>query len=161
PVFRFALERWQPSSYEAIIFHRGPATDEQQALIQKLKIGGANLTVIAVDLEGEVSARIRKQFDQLGRNPELPCLVVRYPDADARTRAAWRGRLTGEAIENLLDSPLRRRIANIIGRGATGLFILLESGNMAEDDKVFHLLEKERPRLEKTQLPEPKPTGAQ
>jgi hypothetical protein len=161
PVFRFALERWQPSNFEAIVFHRGPLTSEQQALSQKLKTGGANLAVTDVDLNGEVSARLRKQFDKLGTIVELPYLIVGYPDADAKSPPAWSGPLTDEVVDNLLQSPLRSRIANIIGRGETAVFILLESGDKAADDRIAQMLEKERPRLERTQLPDPRPTGAQ
>src|SRR5437899_1156620 len=36
PVFRYALERWQPESVEIVIFHQGPLTKAQQSTIAAL-----------------------------------------------------------------------------------------------------------------------------
>src|SRR5688572_21176800 len=54
PVFRFALERWRPDPYRAVIFHRGPLTDADRGLIQPLveqqDAGTANLSLRTVDV---------------------------------------------------------------------------------------------------------------
>ncbi|HBV65736.1 MAG TPA: hypothetical protein DEF45_22260, partial [Rhodopirellula sp.] len=36
PVFRYALERWQPDSCELILFHREPLTANQQKMLDQL-----------------------------------------------------------------------------------------------------------------------------
>ena len=36
PVFRYALERWQPDNCELILFHRGPLTPDQQQKLNQL-----------------------------------------------------------------------------------------------------------------------------
>ena len=41
PVFRYALEKWPPDVYQATVFHRGPLTSAQQALVQTFLSGGA------------------------------------------------------------------------------------------------------------------------
>ena len=33
PVFRYALERWQPDTFQALVLHRGSLRDEQKKLI--------------------------------------------------------------------------------------------------------------------------------
>ncbi len=37
PVFRYALEHWQPDPYLAIVLHRGPLSEEAEALVAKLE----------------------------------------------------------------------------------------------------------------------------
>jgi hypothetical protein len=36
PVFRYALEHWRPDPFRATVFHRGPLTDGQQALVARI-----------------------------------------------------------------------------------------------------------------------------
>ncbi len=37
PVFRYALERWQATVYEAVVLHEGPLTEEQKKLVEQLE----------------------------------------------------------------------------------------------------------------------------
>ena len=37
PVFRYALERWQPDSCEVIVFHRGKLTADDDVQVQALE----------------------------------------------------------------------------------------------------------------------------
>ena len=57
PVFRYALERWKPSNYEAHVFHKGPLTPEQKKQVERLSAPGANLNVSVIDLGGKVPTR--------------------------------------------------------------------------------------------------------
>src|SRR5690606_5453628 len=53
PVFRFALEQWQPGRYELLVFHRGPLGPEAKALLDELEKRGERLNVLVtpVDLD--------------------------------------------------------------------------------------------------------------
>src|SRR5688500_2171306 len=37
PVFRYALERWKPSPYEVLVFHKGPLADPAAGLLRQLE----------------------------------------------------------------------------------------------------------------------------
>jgi hypothetical protein len=82
PVFRYALERWTPDPYVAVVFYREPLPAEQQNLVGALeksgKDGGANLLVLKANVAGEMSAPLRALW-RAQPQPVLPWLVVRYP----------------------------------------------------------------------------------
>ena len=55
PVFRYALERWNPDSYTGAILHRGGLSAAQQKLLERLQGQGehiqpANFSVCELDL---------------------------------------------------------------------------------------------------------------
>ncbi|MEX0718593.1 MAG: hypothetical protein WD066_18515 [Planctomycetaceae bacterium] len=168
PVFRYALENWPPDSYEAVVFHRGPLTAEQQRLVADLGEEGragrskANLAVRVVDLNGEPAADDVALFDRQAPSPErsetsLPWLLVRYPPAKRARNVAdvWAGPLTSENVERLIDSPLRREIARRLLDGHNVVWVFLDAGDAARDDAKFALIETELKRLENTlTLPE-------
>src|SRR5262245_42396535 len=66
PVFRYALERWDPGEYEVIVFHRGPMATEDRKGVDFLRSQGegaklpGNLVVRTVDLAGDVSPTLAK-----------------------------------------------------------------------------------------------------
>src|SRR5262245_60088085 len=81
PVFRYSLERWKTSAYTVRVFHRGELTDEQQALVQKLRNATANLKVMTIDLDGEVT-REQAALWKLRGKTTLPWVIVHYPEED-------------------------------------------------------------------------------
>jgi hypothetical protein len=160
PVFRYALEHWEPSPYELLVYHRGPLDAEANALLQRIAEHRphANIVVTTVDLAGEVEERHRKLWETHGKDASLPWLLVRFPDSRSQTLPAESGPLTEEMIKTLLDSPARRIVADRLSRGDSAVFVLLESGNPKDDEAVANLLTKELPTLEQTlELPETTP----
>src|SRR5713101_2078180 len=73
PVFRYALERWNPDSFVAVVFQREPFTAEQQAVVETLEKMGAgsaaNLTVAKVNVSGVMSPPFQALW-QAQVNPE-------------------------------------------------------------------------------------------
>ncbi len=160
PVFRYALERWDPSPYELLVYHRGPLDAEMKTLLQRIAEHRppANIVVTTVDLAGEVEESHRKLWETHGKDAKLPWLLVRFPDSRLPSVTAESGPLTQEMIRTLLDSPARRTVADRLARGDSAVFLLLESGNPKDDEAVAGLLTKELPALEKTlELPETTP----
>lgn len=151
PVFRYALERWKPESYEVLLFHRGPLAQNDRVVadaLAKYVEGGdkiSNLTFSVVNLADNPSDEALEIFETQNQ-PPLPWLVVRNPSG----RTVWAGRLQPWAIAALLDSPVRRELAKRILAGASAVWLLLESGNKTQDDAAFALLNTELRQLEKT-----------
>jgi hypothetical protein len=147
PVFRYALERWEPSSYPLYVFHRGPLTTGDQTILGPLRQISetqrlANVTVLAVD----VNAPLPKGVEPIWKaqtNASLPWMVLRYPDAEPEAPSAWAGPLTRDNARQLVDSPLRRAVAQGIAGGQSAVWVLLESGDQAQDDKAAALLATE------------------
>ncbi len=146
PVFRYALERWQPEPYEAVIFHRGPLSDADRAAVAALEKAReelhANLNVALADVDfplGRLPAKLWKDR----ANAPLPHLVLAYQGGATEGTVAWAGPLKAELARPLVDSPARRALAKELLAGRSSVWVLVESGNRAADDAAAALIEKE------------------
>jgi hypothetical protein len=150
PVFRYALERWKPSVYPLLIFHRGPLTPPQENAIATLRQMAetqklANVAVRLVDVSAAMPPGVETVW-KAQTNAQLPWAVLRYPDTEADSPSAWAGPLTVQNLERLLDSPLRRAVARGLASGHAAVWLLLESGQREADERAAALLEKELQR---------------
>jgi len=164
PVFRFALERWQPAAYQAVVFHRGVLQQETRAALIRLEEhrSDTNLIVTTVDLDGKVEAESLKLWEKQGPNAPLPWLVVRFPEAEDKTPLLWTGSPTTGAFDALLDSPGRRHIVKHLSSGASAVFVLLAGEDEAGNEATAMLLERELKRQQETiELPEQSSDGPQ
>jgi hypothetical protein len=159
PVFRYALERWPADPYEIVVFHRGPLTDEQKATVARLesaaqdKAAPANLEVVTVDLDGQPEPEMTKLWEAQ-TDAEVPWMVARYPRTLRRDVTVWATRLTAASVAALLQSPLRRKIAQRLLQGETAVWVLLESGHRKKDDAAAALLEQQLRKIpEMLELP--------
>ena len=168
PVFRYALERWRPDPYFAVVFHRGPLTAEQQRSADLLgKVGRSgekvvNLALHTVDLDKldpESSDDDKFMLEQWEKQKTdvLPWVVIDFP-IPTKGRV-FQGPLADisdkKKVAELIDSPIRQQIAKKILAGETGVFVLLESGNKETDDKAAKMLTEQLAKLTKTlKLPE-------
>ena len=165
PVFRYALEHWTPSPYEAVVFHRGALDAQAQQIVARLRssaVAGepANLMVRLVDLDEPTDAHVLRLWEQQA-SATLPRLVLRYapdgPDGDA----VWSAPLEPAAADRLLDSPLRREIRKRLIDGQNGVWLLLESGGAARDQAAARQLEQEVAAARRElALPAPAPGGS-
>lgn len=160
PVFRYALERWEPDPYVAVLFHRGPLSAEDEAVCRRLEaaahnpVAAANVVLQTVDLDGDVPEPWNYVRQQHADSP-LPWLVVRFPLRSRIDGHVWAGPPAAADLDQLLDSPLRREMAKRLVAGQSAVWVLLDSSNQAASDAAFELLAGELPRLEKTlKLPE-------
>src|SRR6266536_2013729 len=76
PVFRYALDRWKPPSYEVVVFHKGPLDAKEKAALRALDEAPANLDVKVLDLDEELNESARRLFAEQ-ESPVLPWMVVR------------------------------------------------------------------------------------
>src|SRR5947208_4082679 len=69
PVFRYALERWQPSKYELIVYHRGPLQTTEGGAVRRLAAAarGANVRLTEADLVGLAGASLQQAWDREGQ----------------------------------------------------------------------------------------------
>ena len=153
PVFRYALENWQPDNYITVILHNGDLTAEQQSLLEQLKSKSIpQQEVTNVDFY-EIDQRTADE-DQTGSNlppgvatyikrwadyasPTEPTMVVLYPEQLPTTLPAWSGAFSRENADRILDSPIRQEIARRVLEGESAVWVLIESGNPEVDDAAF------------------------
>jgi hypothetical protein len=159
PVFRYALERWELSPYEAVVFHRGDLPADTRTFLDSLT-GKANLTVTSVDLDGKLSPNLQNLWKRHAKPDNLPWVVVRRPDAGPKAAPAWSGPFEKESLRQLVDSPARQKIVTALRGGSSGVFVLLLSGDQAPDAAARELLDRQLARLEKlVKLPEQRGDG--
>jgi hypothetical protein len=164
PVFRYALERWELTAYEIVIYHKEPLADDAKALLKKIEDGPpvANLRVETADLTKDLSKAYKGLYEKYGKGQPLPWVAVRLVDADPSVPPAWTGPLKGEALQAVVSSPIRLKIVDRLKTGESAVFLFLESGDKALDDPARSLLEKELTRMAKAiQLPEQSAEGPQ
>ena len=180
PVFRYALERWEPDAYEVTVFHRGPLEAAAKARVETLRAaataleagaldapqgGFTHMTVELVDLAesgvpgagkpDDVGNRgFRALEDRFGETT-LPAAVVHYPRKVGLAEPVWFGSLTEVSIARLLDSPVRREISKRILAGDSVVWVLVESGKASADDAAYKELVEVLATLERRlQLPD-------
>ena len=163
PVFRYALERWQPEMYRARIFSHGSLSANEQALLKSLQDIPINLSVTLVDVDKPDSPDALKLWKAQGA-PALPWLAVSFPDAkpsgagDTGGTIAWSGALDAAGIAALLDSPARKQLRQHLLDGTSVVWVLLESGDAERDDKIAAYLKNQSADLAKRlKLPPPEP----
>jgi hypothetical protein len=143
PVYRYALESWPADNYRAAVVHRGALSAEARRLVDRLKegAGSANLSVQVIDLD-RTQNEVPEQFRTIDVSAG-PRLVLNYPTATRIDADAWSGALTVEAVDTLLDSPLRSQAVAHLRAGET-VWILLESGTKEADEAAAKVVEENR-----------------
>ncbi len=148
PVFRYAMERWPADYYDAVLIYRGQMTEDQKQLLEELQQTSSeaeallNLRVVEVNLDEVPEEKVKSL---LGPNlPEtLPELALWYPWQRGRAAPVWQGRLTPSTVKALLESPVRKKLAERLIDGQTTVWIFLESGNVDKDTAALKLLKQE------------------
>ena len=161
PVFRYALERWELTAYDLVVFHKEPLSAEAKASLRNIE-KEANLVVTMIDVDEPIPKAFRSLWEKHGKDQKLPWAAVKVQGAEDGTPLAWSGPIDAESLRGLTDSPMRTKLIASLSKADTAAFILLTSGDKDADELAFKMLEKELNRLEKAiTLPEQKNEGPQ
>ena len=154
PVFRYAIEHWNPDGYVVRVFYKGELSAEQNQWLNQLRGSDAseskpniNLLLVNIDqpLEGE-SAEVWKSHP----SDALPSMVVQMPaSAPSRAIPIWQGELSATSVQQLIRSPMRSEIEKRLLDGDSVVWVQLDSGESEKDKLAFEVLKKELERLEK------------
>ncbi len=149
PVYQYSLENWPADPYCLTVYHDGAYTDDQRKALELLQAAaagtppGTNVVVQLVDVSKPDVARPAAA-------KTLPHLVVRYPAVHRVQTPVWEGPLTTAHVNALLDSPARRRIAELMIKRTSAVWVLLEGADRAANDAAEQMVKKELDRLVKT-----------
>ena len=154
PVFRYALERWPADAYGLAVFHNGPLSKEQQDIIAVVDYD-VNLEVFTIDTK-EMTAPQRIRFGQVTVEKGQALARLYYPlESRQGDDALWEGALTRQALDKIVDSPVRRRIAKDILAGESAVWVILKSGDPESDNRVEQNLNKHLQAISKwLEIPE-------
>ena len=166
PVFRYALERWEPDAFRVTVVHRGQLLPGQRELASRLAskvadVPGANAKVDLVNLDGSQPA-IADQFTSYDSSDGEPWIVVRAPAKSQSTTDVFSAPMTRESVEAVLDSPVRNDVAERLINGHSVVWVLLEGGDKKADEDAARTLSAQLARLEEElKLPEIDPNDVQ
>lgn len=163
PVFRYALERWQPDACRVVVFYEGAFTAEQESVVdrwgsQGIAAGGStNLELIRYDLRTKTDLKLQESWESLNR-PErrgLPFLSVQSSLGNGKVVPVWNGPLRAEPIPTVVDSPVRKELSKRLLEGDAVVWIMLKSNDNVRNNLSYNLLKQELSRLEsKLKLPD-------
>lgn len=126
PVFRYALERWRPDSYVAVVHHTRPLTPAQEALVASLAGGGR------AGPPANVVVRHAGPVDPDDEGP--PEITLYYPDVPGLPRQALcRLPLDAASVAAIRTSPVRQQVIDRLLEGDSAVFVFLASGDQAKD----------------------------
>jgi hypothetical protein len=133
PVFRYALERWEPDTY--ILEARLPAQPS------------ADIKAALAELQGREDLNVVVR--ELPAGDEPASLKLRYPHAPPTHPAVLTLPATKESVALIAESPARAEVVKRLLAGETAVFLFLESGNAEKDKTVLERLERIIGDLEK------------
>lgn len=144
PVFRFALERWVSDNYVLVIAHDSPLTPEQKQTVEGLTAissdnkGKANLTVQVLDVKAAPDDPAIEYLPL--KETKLPAAFLFYPAGFGTPTLVWQSPLAGQEMQRLVKSPARDDFLARVTKGKTAVWLLLESGDRAADDRAEQVL---------------------
>lgn len=172
PVFRYALERWRPDPFEVVVFHEGPLSDEQRAIVEgwrarsiemlgreELDSEPANFEVVLADRAGKSNRQLDAIWSLLmkGRDepPALPWVVVRAPGDPRAPHLVRQGPLADDLWTKLLESPVRAELRRRLLSGHSVVWLFVPGRSAESNERVERLLAEKLPELEREiSLPE-------
>lgn len=171
PTFRYWLERLEADLYPAVIFHREATQQEALKLARQIEDAStaepnyANIRPILVNLD-TTEDELMLAFYKARNSPELPYMAVFYPalrqgwgiqtDSKALLEmpSIWSGKPSSKIIEDLLDSPLRRRIVRGILSGDSVVFLFIPGKDKDRNEEIRKLFAQHLPKVHpQLQLP--------
>jgi len=147
PVFRYALERWEPSQYILEVYQEAPFTEPEAQLIDrlnKISASGKERLNIKVNINNTEAAH----FDEDVLS-QLPGLILYFPDDTTHSNPIWAGGLNEENVEKLLDSPARKQLRKELQSDKTAVFLILSSSRGETDQEKNKFAEQILSQAEK------------
>jgi hypothetical protein len=126
PVFRYALERWEPDTYILEVSLPAQPSAELRSALAELQ-GREDLNVVVRELPA-------------GDQPAT--LKLRYPHAPPTHPPVLTLPATRASVALIAESPARAETAKRLLAGETAVFLFLESGNAEKDKTVLARLER-------------------
>ncbi len=142
PVFRYALERWNPDRYRVLVLSPGPLESSlQQSFGQSTNVT-SKVNVEAIDVSQTESVQIKELWRLYGGKG--PVAVALYPEkSNLRNQVAHTCPLTEANLQCIISSPTRKEIARRLADGHSAVWVLLESNDAAKNQAALSALEQQ------------------
>ena len=134
PVFRYALEYWQPDPYQLILTYNPDETNNNQKVFSELNKYEANRSFILRKIKSSQSS---------GK------FILKYPANKRIKNIVWEAPLSKQNLNNILQSPIRQKLIDKITGGDSLVFLLLEGSNPKQNNRIANIILTNIPILEK------------
>ncbi|MEN6496598.1 MAG: hypothetical protein ABFD16_20105 [Thermoguttaceae bacterium] len=141
PVYRYALYNWAAEPYRVFYFYRGGPRKEDEAVNKRIaELAQAtpptvNLALESIDLDQrpleQLPEPIRKVWESR-QDQSLPKHLIVAPWGVE----IFSGRLDLPAIEAMIESPVRTRLAQMLDSGQVAVLVLLTGKEEAENERA-------------------------
>ena len=145
PVFRFALERWPADNFTLLVTSHKPLDEklkEELAYLQE-SLGTdsplVNLELNIIDFK-TISEEERVSLVGLEHAGEEATLILMPPKSWQTEKPVWVGPANSANLGKMLDSPIRQKCIDHLAKGASVVWILVESGDAEKDAAALQLL---------------------
>ena len=142
PVYRYAMYNWAPAPYRVFYLYRGQPAEEDQQVNQTLtelpqgQRASANVIFQQVDVSQKAQLEQLpepvKEAWQSHKEDATPIHLTFTPRA-ANVSAA---RLDSAAVKEMVDSPARARLGELLADGNAAVLLLLAGTNAAENKQA-------------------------
>ncbi len=145
PVFRYALERWEPDDYQLVVAAKGVLPPDARKRVDEIarqtyeEEGFCNLTVQELDITDESSKDLLKTYPAMAQVTE-PTAFLLYPESARLQAVILQEPLTDATVRNLTSSAFVEKLMLDIVKGASAVWVLVDSGDQAADDEAFRVL---------------------
>lgn len=142
PVFRYALERWAPGTFELMVFNDRAYTPEHEQLLRSIVNTSANIEIRKVNLKSPAEEDLAVWKKQ--SNATAPWFVLRLPDSEVILRT---GPVTADNLQSLIASPARAAIAKRLLAGESATWLIIQGKDAAANEATKRKLDEELARL--------------
>ena len=152
PVFRYALENWQPDRLTVAVLHDGEMSPETKRLVEQMEVAStadaeANVQLHPIDVSADHPAGSAEAFhSKQWKDKELPHMLVYFTNDAPEPQLAWSAKLNEQNVDRLLQSPARKQVVERLLDGHTAVWVLLKSGDETADARAEKELLKELKR---------------
>lgn len=150
PMCRYALLNWEPENYEVHVVYPAGAVERARAVER---------TILARASEGKRKANLRVMLKEASGDPPEKLhhdaegsllLEVRTPDKEGNRPVFWSAPFSETAVEQIIDSPARRRVARELLDGRSAAWLLITTGKVQADEQAATILRRHLDRLSET-----------
>ncbi len=138
------MERWSADHYEIVVLHDAELDTQEQDRLKDLRSQvekNANANVRVTDIRESKDAKLQSLWKKHA-TPGKSLLAILYPQSshEIPDRLLAVSPFHSEAIENLIDSPVRREIVKRLIGGQSAVWVFVPCGKPEKDEPAMKLL---------------------
>jgi hypothetical protein len=154
PVFRYALERWERDEYRLMVAAKGELSADARKRVDELarqtywEEGFCNLKVEVVDIADGSNEELLEAYPAMAQVTE-PTAFLLYPEVAKHQTIILQEPFSDETVSKLVSSAFVDKVMLDLLEGTTAVYVLVDSGDQAADDKAYQELSRTLEILEK------------